>query len=81
MWHDRLQVYEQCNSIRTPRYRYSEYVDDTGDVIGRELFDYQDDPLETANHVNDPGAAAARAGLAAQLHAAVESNGTSLGEI
>jgi len=50
-------------AIRTPRYRYVEWrkvkmVDRdyewSGDVVGRELYDYQSDPLETRNHAGSP---------------------------
>ncbi|WP_228852988.1 sulfatase [Aegicerativicinus sediminis] len=49
-------------SIRTGRYRYTEWHDnnyrsylpyDENNIIGRELYDYEKDPLETKNHVNN----------------------------
>ncbi len=42
-------------SIRTDRYRYTEWRDfKTGAVTARELYDHQRDPLETINRVEDP---------------------------
>ena len=49
-------------TIRTERYRYTEWYKDyrstqpRGSIkpSGRELYDYQKDPLETHNYVNDP---------------------------
>ena len=48
-------------AYRDPRYRYIEWVrkdyragDRTGDVVDREFYDYQTDPLETRNLVDDP---------------------------
>jgi arylsulfatase A-like enzyme len=75
MWHDRLQVYDFCHSIRTPQHRYTEYRDADGSVIGAELFDYEDDPLETANMADLPERAALRRALAGQLRDAVEASG------
>jgi len=69
MWHDRVKAYDICNSIRTERYRYSEYVDAAGGVIHKELFDYQIDPDETVNHATDPVYQAVRDELAARLGA------------
>lgn len=50
-------------SIRTERYRYTEWHNDdyrsynnynTSKIAGRELYDYETDPLETRNLVKDP---------------------------
>jgi arylsulfatase A-like enzyme len=50
-------------SIRTKRFRYTEWVTnnyrtwlpyDQKNVIARELYDYEKDPLETENLVNKP---------------------------
>ena len=48
-------------TIRTERYRYTEWYKDYAgltprsddNIIGRELYDYQEDPLETKNLVDD----------------------------
>ena len=49
-------------SIRTERYRYTEWHDDNyrsfknydaSKIVGIELYDYEKDPLETKNFVND----------------------------
>jgi arylsulfatase A-like enzyme len=42
--------FRKGDSIRTDRYRYSEYHDEkTGEYLGRMLFDLQSDPLENHN--------------------------------
>jgi arylsulfatase A-like enzyme len=49
-------------AIRDGRYRYVEWFTrgnstkpyDSGQIVGRELYDYRKDPLETANRVDDP---------------------------
>lgn len=50
-------------SIRTDKYRYTEWHDNDyrsykpykeENIIARELYDYDKDPLETKNHVEDP---------------------------
>lgn len=65
-------------SIRTDRYRYTEWHDNDyrsykpykdENIIGRELYDYQDDPLETKNWVDDPKYKAVLAQLKAKLKA------------
>jgi len=75
MWHDRLPVYESSDSLRTPRYRYTEYLDAAGKLLGAELFDYGADPLESVNLADAAEHAPLREELAARLHRAVESNG------
>ena len=56
-------------SIRTERYRYTEWHDNNyrsydaysnDNIIGVELYDYEKDPLETRNLVKDPTYATAR---------------------
>lgn len=71
MWHDRLQVYDIGNSLRTSRYRYTEYLDTSGQVLGTELFDYEKDPLETRNFAESAAYRTARTELAEWLHRAV----------
>jgi len=39
--------------FRTERYRYTEFIDSGGDVDARQLFDLQNDPLETVNTADD----------------------------
>lgn len=50
-------------TLRTERYRYTEWRGngylstkkfDPENVVARELYDYQDDPYETINFVDDP---------------------------
>jgi len=56
-------------SLRDNRYRYTVWFDhnyrttllyDEKYVVGRELYDYQKDPLETVNHADDKAYAAVR---------------------
>lgn len=55
-------------SIRTQRYRYTEWREfQTGDVQARELYDHDDDPLETANLARQADQNATLAQLAEQL--------------
>ena len=44
-------------SIRTSRWRYTEWrsINDVDQVIARELYDHQDDPIETSNIVDRDG--------------------------
>lgn len=51
MWHDRLKRYAMANSLRTAGERYTEYLDESGSVVGEELFNYSNDPLEKENIV------------------------------
>jgi arylsulfatase A-like enzyme len=56
-------------SIRTDRWRYTEWTDPQGQPAGAELYDHESDPAETANLA---GAASNRSiveDLAARLHA------------
>ncbi|TVR72662.1 MAG: DUF4976 domain-containing protein [Spirochaetaceae bacterium] len=68
MWHDRIQAYHLAHTVRTRRYRYTEYRDRHGEPIYRELFDYERDPLERANHVDE----AALAPVVAELRVLLE---------
>jgi len=67
MWHDRLQVYDIAHTMRTRRYRYTVYLDGQGRRLYRELFDYQEDPLEKRNRAELPGYTQVSAELGAIL--------------
>jgi iduronate 2-sulfatase len=55
-------------AVRTARHRYVEWrAWKTGDVVGRELYDYETDPAETENLVDRPEHAALVKELAARL--------------
>jgi arylsulfatase A-like enzyme len=54
MWHDRIKAYDMAHTVRTKRYRLTRYVDAEGVPIYLELFDYQKDPEERNNHVDEP---------------------------
>ena len=41
--------YKDGDSIRTDRYRYTEYSNDKGDVYARMLYDHKEDPMENVN--------------------------------
>ncbi len=43
------------DSVKTDRYRYSEWRDKSGKVTARMLFDHQADPEENTNIAEDPG--------------------------
>ncbi len=57
-------------SLRTPRYRYTEWGD--GGQHGRELYDHEADPKELTNLASLPAHAATLADLSKQLRAAVK---------
>ncbi|MGB0144652.1 MAG: iduronate sulfatase, partial [Akkermansiaceae bacterium] len=46
--------YQRGDSIRFGTWRYSEYRDRQGKVIGRMLYDHAKDPLENENVVAQP---------------------------
>jgi arylsulfatase A-like enzyme len=54
-------------SVRTERYRYTEWK--AGDIVERELYDYQTDPDERANLAAQPEHAAVVEQMARTLHA------------
>ena len=56
-------------SIRTDRWRYTEWQrrDETEQILARELYDHETDPLETKNVAEDPANAPAVKELSAQL--------------
>ena len=64
-------------TMRTARYRYTEWVKFKGkpefrpkwdDSYGVELYDHQIDPEENNNRANDPGYGLIRKGLSEMLH-------------
>lgn len=67
MWHDRIKAYHIAHTVRTHRYRYTEYLDEGNRPVYRELFDYQEDPDERINHVARPGNRAVTEELAGML--------------
>ncbi len=56
-------------TIRTDRWRYTEWLDPQQQLAGRELYDHQTDPGENVNLAGDPERAQVVAELARQLHA------------
>lgn len=54
MWHDRIQAYAMSDTVRTQTQRLTLYRDDQDNEIYVELFDYQQDPLETTNFAHNP---------------------------
>lgn len=56
-------------SIRTDRWRYTEWTTGNGVSAGVELYDEEKDPKENVNIANDPANAASVADLAKQLKA------------
>lgn len=56
-------------SIRTDRYRYTEWVEPGKEPTARELYDHQTDPKENANAAGLPENKAVVAELAGALHA------------
>ncbi|HIC32641.1 MAG TPA: DUF4976 domain-containing protein [Flavobacteriaceae bacterium] len=65
-------------SVRTDRYRYTEWHDnnyrsyknyDESNIVGREFYDYESDPLETKNWVKDKKYASVVKDLKAKLKA------------
>jgi hypothetical protein len=43
------------------------YLDEEGEALYRELFDYREDPLETENRAEQPGSAATLAELSSMI--------------
>jgi len=41
-------------SLRTERFRYTKWMSSDGSSYAKELYDYQEDPLETINAVSNP---------------------------
>jgi iduronate 2-sulfatase len=56
-------------SIRTERWRYTEWIDTEKEAVGIELYDEQNDPKENMNIANDPAKQDIVADLARQLKA------------
>jgi len=57
-------------SMRTDRYRYTEWVKRTGgEAVARELYDHQNDPGENVNIASKPESKALVAKLSKMLHA------------
>lgn len=54
MWHDRIQAYDIANTVRTDRYRLTQYLLESGEMLYEELFDYHDDPEERRNFATHP---------------------------
>ena len=55
-------------SIRTDRWRYTEWTDAKGEPAGLELYDEKNDPAEDTNLATQPAGQAAIKDLAKQLH-------------
>src|SRR5690606_10027333 len=70
-WFYRKQPEVMGYSVRTDRYRYTEWQDfKTGEVQARELYDHQKDPLETKNIASgDENAADENAAVVERLSA------------
>lgn len=66
-----LTQYSNGYSIRTPRYRYTEWGADGSE--GNELYDHQSDPTEMKNLANDKAHAVTVAILSKQLRARIAS--------
>lgn len=59
--------FDQGDSIKTDRYRYSEWRDKDGKVTARMLYDHKVDPGENKNIAEDPASREIVANLAKQL--------------
>jgi arylsulfatase A-like enzyme len=46
--------YRNGDSVRTERYRYTEWVDDSGSQYARMLYDHETDPNENTNIAENP---------------------------
>ena len=56
-------------SLRTDRYRYTEWEGLDGQILGRELYDHRMDPLELVNLADSPASAGTVSALSQQLKA------------
>ena len=56
-------------SIRTDRWRYTEWLKPDGERVAEELYDHEKDPAETSNLADDPKRAGTITELRRQLHA------------
>lgn len=54
-------------SMRTNKYRYTEWIDENKKVLYRDLYDLQSDPLETINIIDEPQFKDTVTSLAAKL--------------
>ncbi|MEW4527262.1 sulfatase [Maioricimonas sp. JC845] len=61
--------YKTGDTIRTDRYRFSEYLGQKGKRLGRMLYDHQADPGEDTNIVRQTDSAELVKSLTEQLHA------------
>jgi arylsulfatase A-like enzyme len=57
------------DSVRTDRFRYSEYTKDNGELTGRMLYDHREDPHENENVSELPENEELIGALSEQLHA------------
>lgn len=62
-------------AYRTERFRYIEWINGSNNVTARELYDYQNDPLETRNIVDDPAYAAIGYQLSRSMRAETTTQG------
>ena len=58
-------------SMRTERYRFTrwENLDRDREIVAREFYDYENDPLETVNRADDSDCAEILAHLESQMEA------------
>lgn len=61
--------YRRGDTVRTPRYRYTEYTRRDGTLLGRMLYDHREDPGETVNLAARPEQSARVQELARALEA------------
>lgn len=62
----------QGTAMRTDRYRYVEWINKTGQVAARELYDHQTDPKENENISGRPEVAKLMDELSQQMHAQIK---------
>ncbi|WP_395737857.1 sulfatase-like hydrolase/transferase [Prosthecobacter sp.] len=55
-------------SVRTDRWRYTEWTNEKDEIVGTELYDERTDPQENHNLVKDPANAKTLEAMAKQLH-------------